>query len=319
MDDRVLEEIKRKNMDLSDLSKLLPECETAQVPVYTELILGLPYETKQTWEEGHYKLLNYNQHDMVEVHLSMMLENSELNSQAQINKHEIKSIEVENYLNGDSNVNENGITEKCCLINSTKYMPSDDLIDSFMFSWMILTFHYVGYTQICSRYLNATHQMEYKEFYRKLFEYIKNSNGNINVEYQTIKHIITTYLTTGKLPNATKFNSGVNIIWNSLRTFPRLANNVIYNELAEFLKDIANDELIEFQKHFTVDIDRDYPYNLTIPSKIYDCIFNTKSDSTYLNMVIDSTIKDKNIDDFCRKIYLGRRASLSKVSIEVDK
>jgi len=319
MDDQVLEEIKRKNMDMSNLSKLLPECEKSQVPVYTELILGLPYETKQTWIDGHYKLLDYNQHAMLDIYLSMILENSELNSQEQIDKHKIKIIEAENYLSGNSNVEENGIVEKMSLINGTKYMPFDDMIDSFMFSWMILMFHYIGYTQIYSRYLHTKHQVSYREFYDRLFNYTKNSTGIINREYQIVKQLITTYLSTGKLPTASKFNGGANIIWNSTKVFPRRSKDV-YQELTDFVKDIGvSDELINFQQHFTVDIDRDYPYNITISKDMYDCIFNTISSDDYLNITIDSIIKDKNIDDFCGKFYFGRRASSSKVIIKVNK
>lgn len=317
MDDQVLEEIKRKNMDISNLSKLLPECEKAQVPVYTELILGLPYETKQTWIDGHYKLLDYNQHAMLEVYLSMVLENSELNSHEQIDKHGIEIVEAENYLGGNSNIEENGIIEKISLISSTKYMSSDDLVDGFMFSWMILMFHYIGYTQIYSRYLSAKQQMTYREFYTDLFEYIKESQGIINAEYQTVKQLVTVYLSTGKLDTASKFDAGANIIWNSTKVFPKKVNEV-YTELAEFVRDKVNEEVIEFQKHFTVDIDRDYPYNLTVSADIYDPIFNTTTNKDTIDLTIDSVIKDKNIDNFCRKIYTGRRVSSSKVLIELD-
>ena len=323
MDDQVLEEIKRKNMDISDLSKLLPECEKAQVPVYTELILGLPYETKQTWRDGHYKLLDYQQHAMLEVYLSMILENSELNSQEQIDKHGIAIIEAENYLGGNSNIIENGIVEKIMLIQSTKHMSNDDMIDSFMFSWLILMFHYIGYTQIYSRYLNFKHKISYQTFYDNLFNYIKNSSGLLNTEYNNVKNIITIYLTTGKLDTVSKFNAGANIIWNSTKVFPQRLSQV-QKETEEFFQTTFNGiepDVIVLQQHFTVDIDKTYPYTINISLDVYNSIFTNTGNSNHekINLKLDSAIKETDIESFCRKIYTGRRSSSSKVIIEADK
>lgn len=321
--EETLEEIKRKNMDVSNMTAFLPACEEAQVPVYTELILGLPHETKKTWRTGHYKLLDLDQHGMLDVYLAMVLENSELNSIEQIEKHDIKIIDVENYLGGDSNFEENGIVEKSSIINSTKYLSFEDMIDSFMFSWVILMCHYMGYTQIYSRYLNSSEKVAYREFYESLYDYIITSDKNINQEYNVIKNIITIYLSTGKLESAAKFSAGHNIMWNSISVFSK-QNDSIVKELQNFVKLKFNmpDQVIDFQKHFTIDINQDYPYNYQIQKEIYNAVFvKNKIDSvnSTLKLKLDSKIKTKNIDIFCRRMYTERRASSSKVIIEVDK
>lgn len=322
MTDQVLEEIKRKNMDISDMATLLPECEKAQVPVYTELILGLPYESSQTWRDGHYKLLDYQQHAMLEVYLSMILENSELNSQEQIDKHEIKVIEAENYLGGNSNIIENNIVEKIAIVQSTKYMNTADMIDSFMFSWLILTFHYIGYTQIYSRYLSNKQGIKYETFYDSLFAYTKQSSGLLNTEYSNIKNIITSYLTTGKLDSASKFNAGANIIWNSTKVFPKQATE-LRAELADFVTTVYGDQMVKdvetLQNHFTVDITRTYPYDITIAKDVYTTVFSNTSSTGDITLTLNSLIKEADIENFCRKIYTGRRSSSSKVLIETDK
>lgn len=323
LNDQTLEEIKRKNMDVSDLSKLLPECEKEQLPVYTELILGMPYETKITWRDGHYKLLDYNQHAMLDIYLTMLLENSELNSQEQIDKHRIKLINAETYLGNNGDLEKDNVTELIALVTGTQYMPFEDLIDSFMFSWMMVTFHYIGYTQIYSRYLNSTGQVSYRQFYDNLIEYITNSNGLLNAEYQKTKHIITKYLSTGKLDTTSEFGSGNTIIWNSIIIFSR-QNKTVHLELEEFInkqfKDEINKEVIYFQKHFIVDIDRNYPYNLEISKSLYETVFQTTIDTDSLNLklTLDSVIKNKDINDFCRKFYTGRRYGSSKVVINTN-
>ena len=58
MDEAVLEAIKRKNMKVNDLDYFLEECNKKQIPYYTELILGLPEETYDSWVNSICKLLD---------------------------------------------------------------------------------------------------------------------------------------------------------------------------------------------------------------------------------------------------------------------
>ena len=46
----VLEAIERKNMAFSDFATLLELCNSRGIPTYTELILGLPGETYESWK-----------------------------------------------------------------------------------------------------------------------------------------------------------------------------------------------------------------------------------------------------------------------------
>ena len=52
MDMDVLEEIKRRNMEFSNLKHIFDICNREQIPSYTELILGLPKETFERITNG---------------------------------------------------------------------------------------------------------------------------------------------------------------------------------------------------------------------------------------------------------------------------
>lgn len=330
LDEKVLKEIKRTNMEINNLSEVLTLCSQQKVPIYSEFILGLPYETKETWRNGHFKLMGYGHHDMLDIYLNIMIENSELNSIEQIEKHSLDMISVDDYTSGDSNIGANGIQEKTVILRGTKYMPFDDLIESYMFSWGILTFHSFGYTQIYSRYLNNKSLVTYQEFYERFFDYVQNSSGLLNTEFQRIRSIITNYLTTGKLSLSSdnKFDAGHNIMHKSLTIM--VNNNIdIKNEIINFvnknfkhcLTEEVYADLVKFQDHFTVDLIKSYPLKLTIDQDLYYTIFENISDKPHkpIQLLIESVLdlKNVNLKELSEKLYITRRINSSKVRITV--
>ena len=93
LDSDVLTAIKRKNMKINNLEEILTYCEKENIPTYTELILGLPNETVESWKNGHAKLLDHGQHSMIDVFLTTILENSEINQQ--IEQYGIGAVKVQ--------------------------------------------------------------------------------------------------------------------------------------------------------------------------------------------------------------------------------
>jgi radical SAM superfamily enzyme YgiQ (UPF0313 family) len=330
LDEKVLEEIKRTNMGVNNLTELFSLCSRENIPIYSELIIGLPYETKETWSNGHFKLMDLGQHAMLDIYLNIMIENSELNSLEQIEKHGSDIVEVDDYVSGDPKFLENGVLEKTMILRGTKYMPVDDLIESYMVSWAILTFHYFGYTQIYSRYLNQKFNISYKEFYETFFQHIKESNGIINAEYQRVRSILDTYLKTGKIQLSGKSEAGHNIFQRSL---PFVTGNfrALRSELDQFVgkhfKSLFDsiqlyNDLIEFQEHFTIDYDKHYPHTLSISQDIYYTIFEndpSRDTNTKINLNIDSLVNKDNIDlkTFAERIYFTRRTNTSKAKITI--
>lgn len=80
MSDEVLTNIKRKNMEVSNFQNIMQQCNVKNIQTYTELILGLPGETYNSWVTGIDKLLTVGQHNNIEVWLCQMLVNAELSN-----------------------------------------------------------------------------------------------------------------------------------------------------------------------------------------------------------------------------------------------
>jgi hypothetical protein len=144
----------------------------------------------------------------------------------------------------------------------------------------------------------------------------------LNKEYKNVKNIINSYLNTGRLDSSSKFKSGTNIIWNPTRVFP-VELTQVQTELENFVRNSYKiseiDELVLFQKHFNVDFKQKYPYHIDIDSNIYNQTFFSKEASGKTTLILDSIINETNIDEFCRRFYIGRRSGSSKVKIKLDK
>ena len=72
MDENVLDIIKRKNLDTNKIEEVFELCEEFNIPLYTELILGLPGETLDSWKNNFYRLYQAGNHTGITVYLSLI-------------------------------------------------------------------------------------------------------------------------------------------------------------------------------------------------------------------------------------------------------
>ena len=190
-----LEAIKRTNLEINDLSEILKLSEQYSMSTYTEIILGLPLETVETWKDGITELLELGQHQSIDLSFTELLENSELNKIEQRNKYGITSINVEHYYNTFVDTE---YPETATIVNSTSTMSTDEMVLSYIYAWMIIHFHINGYTQIFARYLRSIKGVSYRKYYDCVFENLKN-DAVFGKHYSQLSKTLYHYLTTGKL------------------------------------------------------------------------------------------------------------------------
>ncbi|MBQ8016197.1 MAG: radical SAM protein, partial [Clostridia bacterium] len=75
-----LENIGRKNISLEHFRELMSEYSRCGISTSSELILGLPGETKESFTRGICDLLEYGQHKAIQVYTCDLLPNSEMGS-----------------------------------------------------------------------------------------------------------------------------------------------------------------------------------------------------------------------------------------------
>ena len=180
LSDEALKNIGRKNLTMEHFSELMKKYNEAQIPTYSELILGLPGETKDSFCHGICRLLENGQHNSISVYHCEVLPNSELALPEYIKKHQIEIIKVAfNHIHSAIKDNEE-VQEYSYLVRSTATMNRDDWVYSNLFSICVQCFHSLGLLRFFAMYLYAENKLSYFDFYSKLLAYIFSSDGRLH-------------------------------------------------------------------------------------------------------------------------------------------
>ncbi len=172
----VLENIGRKNLSMEYFSDLLKKYNEAGIPSYSELILGLPGETKDSFCKGLCTLLDHGQHNSVSVYYCEVLPNSPLGKKDMLEKYNIEVAKVKfNHIHSANDVKEE-VEEYSNIIRGTSTMSRNDWVDTNMFSVCLQAFHSLGLLRCFALYLRHEKNVPYYDFYSSLLDYIMNTD-----------------------------------------------------------------------------------------------------------------------------------------------
>lgn len=167
MDQNVLDNIYRKNMPLESFHKLMNLYNSNGIATYSELILGLPGETYESFKEGIEKLLECGQHMSINFFNCELLKNSIMNSSEYLNKFNIKSSKTQQHQYHVVPKN-NAVPEFSRIVVSTSTMPSYMWKASNIFSVYVRAFHNLGLLQCIAIFLYKEKHIKYSDFYEDL-------------------------------------------------------------------------------------------------------------------------------------------------------
>lgn len=260
MNDDTLTAIKRKNLDVNNIQRVMKLSQIHEVSTYTEVIVGLPEETLASFKQGICTLLELGQHENIDIWFCQLIENSELNSPASRQKYGIKSVKAFDYMALLNQGDDRNISEEYLLVNETNTMTTNDIAKAYAYCAMVMHIHVGGYTQYLTKYLRYVKEVAYQNFYDRLFEALcshestkKHWLGLIN----TVEH----YLTYGRLDldnESAKYGHAIHSIcyhWTYLN------RHIIYQLAEDISKTMCSidNRILEFNKHFIFDIEHSYP------------------------------------------------------------
>jgi putative methyltransferase len=320
----VLENIRRKNMEMNKLNEVFELCDQRNIPAYTELILGLPGETLETWKKNFYALYELNQHTGITVFQAQLLENAEMNL-LQKKLFKITSQPVTDYFAGSYSVEH--IEESIDVITGTKDMPTPVMLDAQIFSWFQTTFHINGFATIVARFINKYLGISYNDYYNDLFEYAM-TNEWLKKEESEARHYFSNWMNTGKI-NHPKI--GVEIHgWNIIhRTSMNMHQEQKVNELYDFLETFLERynlpadllaSLMKLQRNYYIKYEdrNNYPMNLELDYNIWEYLsFNKPLEKTttayHLDFPEDKTM---SFNRFLELFYFARRRNFGKATVD---
>ncbi len=241
----VLENIGRKNMSLERFQKHFSVYHEEGLQVYSELILGLPGETYDSFVDGICKLFEIGQHFIFEVYHCIVLPNSQLGQSDYINKYGIKTSRSE-IVRFHCTADAYYIPEKIDIITETDTMPCEMWQKSSLFAGFTQAMHACGLLRCFSVYAFYELKKSYRSFYEGLMEYIEAGNAPFTNElYQNVKASFEK-LAQGINPRFYVPFAG-NLVWDHYEyMFLYISANIdkFYAELLPYLCSVIKDEQI---------------------------------------------------------------------------
>jgi hypothetical protein len=200
--------IKRDNISLESYDELQRRFRDAGVLTYSDLILGLPGETLETWVSGISRLIENGQHNRIQFNNLSLLPNAEMNSQDERTSHgfvTVKSLIVN--VHGARTPSNEDIPEWQELVVATKTMPREDWIKARVFAWWVGFLYFDKIAQIplilTSRITNKLIGQIVWELFNEINSDCSEESDLVSINKIFVNHALNIQ------------NGGVEYIWNS--------------------------------------------------------------------------------------------------------
>lgn len=171
----VLKNIRRKNMTFEHFSELMNLYNENNIMTYSELILGLPGETYESFAMALGKLLEAGQHTSIIVFNCYWLVNSEMASPEYMKKHGIQTILAPTHQTHCAPPDENGAGEYSRMVVATASMSREMWVKTEMLSFCVQCFHCFGLLRLFAMYLFRDRGIRYEAFYEQLAGWLETN------------------------------------------------------------------------------------------------------------------------------------------------
>lgn len=164
LDPETLVSIKRANISSASFQELQRRFTRDRVETYTDLILGLPGETYDSFADGAAKVIEDGQHNRIQFNNLSILPNAEMGDPEYQKKYGMVTIETKVVnIHGSLIESEDEIYETQQLVIATKSMPPEDWARTRSFSWMTGLLHFDKVLQIPLVVLHEIASASYRE------------------------------------------------------------------------------------------------------------------------------------------------------------
>lgn len=182
LDQKTLDAIKRKNLKFDKFEDLINKFADQGIQSYTELIMGLPEETVDSFKNNWEILASIQPQPAIMVWNCSVFVNAPMNEPAYIKKYGIEVFTSPMFMSHSAN-KEGEIKEYEKMVRATNTLPEGKISEVYLFNWIMMAFHVFGIGEFLSRYYNKKHGVPYSKFYDTLTEYCKTSDGLFAQEF----------------------------------------------------------------------------------------------------------------------------------------
>lgn len=316
----VLDNIYRKNMPIESFHELMSMYNKNGIGSYSEIILGLPGETYESFRDGMEQLLECGQHMSINFFNCELLMNSIMNDPEYMKKYEIEYAVTEQH---QYHVvpDKRDVTEFSRIVVSTSSMSKEMWIKSNIFAVFVRAFHNLGLFQCIAIYLYYERKIKYSDFYESLIEYaVKNPETICGKIYSWLEEKYREVLSDAGSLTCTVDGYG-ELTWpldEGAFLKAMKSRDEFYSEMNSFLEGYFTDkklfeELLSYQKNIVknpfskgavLELDYDfYSYFSNVYQNNYKPLEKRKH-----RLKIDSSLTPSDLPEYAKKIvWYGRK------------
>ena len=171
MDPETLKAIKRQNISTDSYQELQRRFTRDRVETYSDLILGLPGETYESFVDGVSRVIDNGQHNRIQFNNLSILPNAEMGDPEYQTKYGMEIIEsaIIN-IHGSLAETKEEVLEMQELVVATASMPREDWVRTRTFCWMTAFLHFDKVMQIPLIVLREACGVSYREMFEAFLD-----------------------------------------------------------------------------------------------------------------------------------------------------
>lgn len=171
VDEFTLQSIKRQNISSESFQELQRRFTRDRVETYTDMILGMPGETYNSFANGVSEVIRNGQHNRIQFNELSILPNAEMGDIEYQRKYGMVTVESQIInIHGSLNGPEDGISETQELVIATNSMPKNDWVRTRAFCWMTSLLHFDKVLQIPLIILHELSSLSYRDLIESFTE-----------------------------------------------------------------------------------------------------------------------------------------------------
>lgn len=259
MNQEVLENVGRKNISTEKFRELMKKYNELNIATFSELILGLPGETYDSFCEGVRDLIENGQHFAINIYPCELLPNSEMGQKSYQKKFGIKSTRVPFKLIHSNNVeNKDEIVEFSDYISATSSMNEKEWARALLFASYIQGLHNLGLLRAVAIFCRQEFGVAYDNFYNDLIEYSKKQKDSLLGRIYTRINNLCNGVISGSNGLVSTCEGLGNMWWG----FDEIVFLEFYKELDVFCREVKDFVTSEYSAGEVIDALFRYQYDI---------------------------------------------------------
>ena len=166
VDPLTLRNVKRDNISLDDFFEIQNLFAAEGIETMTDLILGLPGETYESFADGVSMIIEKGQHNRIQFNNLSIVPDAEMSHPAQVGHYGLKTVQSK-IVNVHGLIEDDEIPEMQALVIATDAMPAEDWVRARRYAWTAGLLHFDKVLQIPLIVAHALGGVTYRDLFER--------------------------------------------------------------------------------------------------------------------------------------------------------